>query len=82
MVFLLVPTVGMVQFVNVTRVIIALVRLQTKPLAYRDSTQPKQARFCASNAHLVHTPTLLAPLIVKSAMMILTNLNPMLQVVY
>ena len=53
-----------------------------KPLVIMDSTPPKKDLLHASNAHLVHTPILLAPLVVKSAMMIPINLNPMLQVVY
>jgi hypothetical protein len=52
-----------------------------KPLVIMDSTPPKKDLLHASNAHPAPMPTRLAPLIVKSAMMIPTNLNPMLQVV-
>ena len=40
---------------NVTGVIIALARLQTKPLAYRDSTPPKKDLLPALNAHQAST---------------------------
>jgi hypothetical protein len=50
MLYLRVPTVGTVQFVNVKQVIFAPVKPLIKPLAYRDSTPPKKDLLHASNA--------------------------------
>ena len=72
-------TVGTVKFVNVKQVIIALVKLPIKLLVFLGRTPPKQDRLYALNVHPAHLPTQLAPLIVKTAMMIPTSRNPMLR---
>ena len=79
MVFLLDPTVGTVKCVNVKQVIIAPANPPIKPLVILGRMQPKQARLHVSNAHLEHTPTRLAQLLVRCVTLIRTNPNPMLQ---
>ena len=64
---------------NVTKVTIAKEKLPIKPLANPDSTPPKKGQLHVSNAHLEHTPTRLAQLLVRCVTLIRTNPNPMLQ---
>ena len=79
MVFLLVPTVGMVHLKHATPVIFVKVKPPMKPLAHPDSTPPTQGPLPALNAHLERMPTLSAPKLVKSVATMHTNRNPMLR---
>jgi hypothetical protein len=69
----------MVLLKNVIPVIFVRVPPPIKPLAHPDPMPPKKDPLHASNVHLGHMLTCLAPLIVKSAMVIPTNQNPMLR---
>ena len=72
-------TVGTVKCVNVKRDITAPVKPPIKPLAHPDPTPPTKDPLHALNVHLERMPTCLAPLIVKTAILIPTNRNPMLR---
>ena len=77
MVFLLDPTVGTVKYVNVKQVIIAPVKLPTKPLVILGHMQPVQNQFRVLNVHPARTRPLLVPQLAKIVMPMHTNRNPM-----
>ena len=77
--YLLVRTVGTVQYVNVKQVIIAPVKPQTKRLVFLGPTQPAQNQFRVLNVHLARMPILLVPQLATSVATMHTNRNPMLR---
>ena len=73
MLYLLVPTVGVVKFMNVMLVIFVLVPIETKQPVHQDRTQPVKSRSRVFLVHPVLMRILAVPYTAKIATMTNTN---------
>ena len=81
MLYLLVPTVGMVKYMNVMLVIFVLVQIETKQHAHQDRTQRVQNLFRVFLVRPVLMRILMVPYTAKIATMTNTNQIQMQQTV-